>query len=264
MDFEYIRLHQLVLRKVRGALYLGGGYRYDRYYDVVDHRLDLAAAPPVVTSHYAYNTYYGFPMGAYTVSSLSLSGLYDSRDSTINPYRGVYANLDYRISPTWLGSSKASSLLFGEVRWYLPLSVEVPRDVLAFWVMAQGVVTGEMPYLALPSTAWDARSVTGRGFVQGRFRGPAEVYGEVEVRFRITSNGLLGGSVFANAQTFSRPAVSIPGYQDGGEALFDKIVPGGGVGLRVLLNRDSRTNVRFDIAAGQDQVAFYMGAGEVF
>jgi hypothetical protein len=264
MDFKYIRFHQLALRRVFGGLYVGGGYRYDRYYDIVDKGLDLAAEVPVVTSHYAYSKYYGYGTGAYTVSSLSLSALYDSRDSTINAYRGFYGNLDYRISPTWLGSSKASSLLFGEFRAYVPLSDDSPRNVLAFWVLAQGVVTGDMPYLALPSTAWDATSVTGRGFIQGRFRGPAEVYGEVEWRFRILNNGLLGGALFANAQTFSRPPVSITGYANAGEKLFDKIVPAGGAGLRVLLNRDSRTNLRVDVAVGQDQVAFYLGAGEVF
>ena len=42
---------------------------------------------------------------------------------------------------------------------------------------------------------------TGRGFIQGRFRGKNFVYGEAEYRFGITRNRLLGGVVFSNAQS---------------------------------------------------------------
>jgi hypothetical protein len=264
MDFNLLRLHQVALRQVAPALYVGGGVRFDRYFDIVDARFDPTASPPVLTSHEAYSRYFGFPSNAYTVSSASLSLLYDTRDSTINAYRGVYANADWRISPTWLGSTRWSSLLYGEVRGYVGLSRAVPRNVLAFWVLAQGVVSGEMPYLALPSTAWDARNATGRGFVQGRFRGPAEVYGEVELRFRITSNGLVGGTLFADARTFSRPAITLPGYQDKGERLFDTVVPAGGFGLRFMLSRGTRNNVRLDFGFGQGSTTFYLGLGEVF
>ena len=69
----------------------------------------------------------------------------------------------------------------------------MPRNVLAFWVVFQTNVTGTLPYLGLPAIGWDARNRTGRGYVQGRFRGTAEIYAEVEWRFRITDNGLLGG-----------------------------------------------------------------------
>lgn len=264
IDFDLVRIHQLALRRVAGALYVGGGVRFDRYFNIVDQRLDLAASPPVVTSHYAYSTYFGFTPNTYTVSSASLSLLYDDRDSTINPYQGTYATLDYRISPTFLGSSRGSSLLYGEVRHYVGLSSAIPRNVLALWVLAQGVTTGEVPYLALPAEGWDAKNATGRGYVQGRFRGPAEVYAEAELRFRITPNGLVGGTVFANARTFSRPSISIPGYDHAGEGLFHTVVPAGGVGLRFMLSRGTRNNVRLDFGFGEDSAAFYLGLGEVF
>jgi hypothetical protein len=264
IDFNLVRIHQIALRRVTGALYAGGGIRFDRYFDIADERLDLSASPPVVTSHYAYSKYFGFTANHYTVSSVSLSVLYDSRDSTINPYRGMYATLDYRISPTFLGSSKGSSLLYGEYRRYVGLSRSVPRNVLALWFLAQGVLTGDVPYLALPSEGWDAKNATGRGFPQGRFRGTSEIYGEAEVRFRITDNGLVGGTVFANARTFSRPSISIPGYQVQGEGLFHTVVPAGGVGLRFMLSRGTRNNVRLDFGFGENSAAFYLGLGEVF
>ena len=264
MEMNLLRFHQLALRKVWGDLYAGAGLAFDRYYGIEDRNLDLSASPPVVTSHYAYSVIEGFGTRAYNANGVSVNVLYDSRDSNINAYRGVYASLSYQGNPTWLGSSKNSSLLSGEFRTYLGLSSDVPRNVLAFWVVAQGQVTGALPYLALPSIGWDARNRTGRGWIQGRFRGTAEVYTEAEWRFRITSNGLLGGVVFANMSTFTRPPVSYAGYSEPGESLFEHPQFAGGAGLRIMENRQSRTNITLDLTVAQKTIGLYFGAGEAF
>jgi hypothetical protein len=266
MDFDLWRFHQSALRHVTGNLYLGLGYRLDRYAGIVDRRLDLEAATPVVTSHYAYSRIQGFDPGAYTASGFTLEALSDARDSTISPYRGWYAHLRFTGYPTWLGSDRSATLAAAEGRAYVGLSEAHPRSLLALWVLAQGVTSGRLPYLALPASGWDARSTTGRGYVQGRFRGTAQVYAEAEWRFRLTAGGLLGGTVFANAQTLARPPASLPqvGYTAPGEHLFETIRPAGGVGLRIMALKDSRTALRVDVAAGQGSVCFYFGAGEAF
>jgi surface antigen Omp85-like protein len=264
MDMNLLRFRQNALRNVWNALYIGPGISFDRYYGIVDQRLDLSASPPVVTSHYAYSSLEGFGTKAYNTSGLSLNFLYDTRDSTINAYRGVYASLSYQWNPTWFGSSQDSSFVSAEVRTYLGLSPSVPRNVLAFWVIAQGQLTGALPYLALPSIGWDAKNRTGRGWVQGRFRGTSEIYAEAEWRFRITDNGLLGGVVFANLSTFTRPPVSVPGYSEAGESLFEHPRVAGGVGLRIMQNRQSRTNITLDLTVADKTVGFYFGAGEAF
>jgi hypothetical protein len=264
MKFDLLRIHQVALRRVWGDLYLGIGYRLDRYFAIVDESLDLAAPSPVVTSHYAYSTYYGFDPGEYTLSGVTLNAVYDSRDSNINAYRGMYAQLAFGGFPTWLGSSQASTMVGVDFRAYLGLSDAVPRNVLAFWVLASGVTSGAQPYLTLPSVGWDAAGTTGRGYVQGRFRGPAAVYAEVEWRFRISDNGLFGGAVFANAETFSRPAFSYSTINEPSVNLFQYVRPAGGVGARILMSKESRTNLRVDVAVGVDSFAIYLGAGEVF
>ena len=91
-------------------LYLGGAYRLDRFFGVQDVDLNLSATPPVVTSNYAYSIAQGFDPNQYTVSGVAASALFDSRDSTINPYRGFYANLSFAWNPTWLGSSQGSTV----------------------------------------------------------------------------------------------------------------------------------------------------------
>jgi len=152
----------------------------------------------------------------------------------------------------------------GEVRTYFSLSNEVPRNVLAFWLLGSAVASGRMPYMALPSIGWDFANRTGRGYVQGRYRGDSEVYGEAELRFRITGNGLIGGVVFANAATFSSPTIDVPGYKQAHEALFSTFRPAAGAGLRFMMNREARNAVTLDFAGGQDSFAVYFGAGEAF
>jgi hypothetical protein len=264
MDFAHFRFHQTVLRRVRGPFYAGLSFRFDRYYDIVDRSLDLAAVPPVVTSHAAYGLQYGFPATAYNLSGLGLEALYDSRDSTINAYRGALVHAAFRAYPTELGSTRDSTLAYGEARAYVGLDDAVPRNVLAFWLIAQGVTSGAQPYLALPAITWDFGIRSGRGYIQGRFRGDAEVYAEAEWRFRLTASGMVGGVVFVNASTFSRPAVDVAGFQEGREALFTRVRPAGGAGLRFMMNREARNNVTLDVGVGQDSVGIYFGAGEAF
>lgn len=66
------------------------------------------------------------------------------------------------------------------------------------------------------------------------------VYQEAEYRFQMSQNGLLGGVVFINAQTFSAAE---------GTAL-QKLQPGCGLGARIKLNKVSKTNICIDYGFG--------------
>src|SRR5262249_15608198 len=114
---------------------------------------------------------------------------------------------------------------------------------------------GAAPYLLLPSTGWDAYSNTARGYIQGRYRSRNMLYFESEYRFGITGNGLLGGVVFGNAQSFSERATGKYTY----------IQPGYGMGLRISLNKFSRTNLCVDYGWGSHgSGGFFVNLGEVF
>ena len=264
MNFDQVRFYELVLRRVAEHMYLGGGYQLDHYGNIVDKSLQLTGSPEQVTASYAYSTHYGFNPSQYTLSGLIGTALYDSRDSTINPYRGVYGILQLTVNPEFLGSSRSSTALHAEFRTYVPMSVEVPRNVLAFWVYVDGVVDGVLPYLALPATGWGSRQRNGRGYAEGTFRGPWEAYAEAEWRFRITDNGLLGGVLFANAESFSSPGYSSVGYVSPSVKLLAYVQPAAGFGLRILVNRDSRTNLTLDFAFGMGSWGFWLNAGEYF
>ena len=155
-----------------------------------------------------------------------------------------------------------------QFRVYVPLSDDVPRNILGFWLYYRGVTSGAAPYLTLPAIGWDQKNRTGRGYVQGRWRGTQELYGEVEWRFRITNNGLLGGVVFASAESFAAPAFQASGpgwsYTSDKVGLLQFFRPAGGFGLRFMMNRDSRTNVALDFAFGESSFGVWFNAGEYF
>ncbi|MBL4676481.1 MAG: hypothetical protein JKY70_09805, partial [Mucilaginibacter sp.] len=116
-------------------------------------------------------------------------------------------------------------------------------------------VGGKPPYLDLPANTWDQYNGTGRGYIQGRFRGAQMVYGEAEYRFGLTRNGLLGGVVFGNAESFS----AAPG------SALQKVQPGYGVGLRLKLNKVSKTNIAVDYGFGsQGSKGIFVTVGEIF
>jgi hypothetical protein len=190
-----------------------------------------------------------------TISSgFTINGSYDSRDNSINPSKGSYTALQYRNSPDFLGSTAAWSSLIIDIRRYYKFP-QNSDNVLVFWNYDWLVLTGKPPYLVLPSTSWDPYSSTGRGYIQGRFRGAQMVYLESEYRFRISANGLFGGVFFVNAESFSAAnGTRLQGIQ-----------PGIGPGLRIKLNKTSKTNVCIDYGFGREgSKGLFINVGELF
>ena len=70
-------------------------------------------------------------------------------------------------------------------------------------------------------------------------------------------NGRLGLVLFATMTTVSN--------RQSGEALFDAVAPSAGGGLRLLLNKRSRTNLCLDFAWGKDGASgVYLALQEAF
>ena len=128
------------------TIFFGLGYHLDVHYKIQDNLLDLVADPPVITSHYAYQTAQGFSTEKYTLSGISINALFDSRDNAINPYSGRYAFANIRINPTFLGSDKNSTILWLEYRDYIHLNKDRARHLIGFWTYGWFITSGEAPY----------------------------------------------------------------------------------------------------------------------
>jgi hypothetical protein len=245
IDFSYVKIHTTVLRYILPNLYAGLGYYYDFFYKIQE-----VNPPPGVTTSFEK---YGLAQTE-TGSGPVARVLYDSRDNPANAMKGWYASATYHPSFTALGSDGNWATLQIDLRKYIKLRPD-GRNVLALWHFDWLSVGGKTPYLLLPSTGWDDMFNTGRGYIQGRYRGADMEYTEAEDRFTITRNGLIGGVVFFNLQSFKKNLLP----------QINSFIPGWGGGIRVKLNKHSNTNIAVDYGFGlQGSGGIAVNVGEVF
>jgi hypothetical protein len=147
-------------------------------------------------------------------------------------------------------------MLYAEFRDYFNLQKSNPGHLIGIWFLGTFVTGGHVPYLALPAITWDTYGRSGRGYIQGRFRGTNMVYGEIEYRLPLSENGLFGMVFFANATTASNPIT--------GQDLFFSVAPAGGLGLRVKMNKKDRTNICVDYGIGRSFTGIYFNIRETF
>jgi hypothetical protein len=243
IDYSNVRFYQTLLKTVAHDLYLGLGYDLDYYWNIKEIN------PPSPTDFEKYG------ISPTSVSSgITLSVLYDSRRNSINPQPGYYGNIVYRPNFTFLGSDANWQSLLVDLRKYMNFPT-TSKNILAFWSYNWFTLGGKPPYLNLISTAGDEYENMGRGYIQGRYRGQNLLYLESEYRFGITSNGLLGAVIFANVQSYTEP----------GNDRFDTALPGYGAGLRIKLNKFSKTNIALDYGFGiHGSQGIFANLGEVF
>jgi hypothetical protein len=245
MRYNLLRISEVAYKRIDGNFFVGAGYRMDDHWHI---RAELPK-DGVISDYQAY--------GATTrslSSGFSLNALVDSRDISVNASKGFYGAIQYYNAQTWLGSNSNWQSIVIDLRKYyrFPASSD---NVIAFWSYDWLLLSGKPPYLDLPSTSWDPYSTTGRGYIQSRFRGAQMVYAEIEYRFKILSNGLIGGVAFLNGESFS----AVPGTK------LQSIQPGFGPGLRIKLSKASKTNLDIDYGFGnQGSNGLFLTVGEVF
>lgn len=254
MHYDYFKFHQTLSFDVAENFYIGAGIHLDGYTNIDDDNLDVANGE--LTYHYNYCQKYDFNDNEYYVNGVSFNMVFDSRDNQVNANHGWFGNINYRANPSLGKNQKASSVLFAEYKYYRPLSKTNVQHVLAFWTYGQFLMGGDVPYLNLPSIGWDQRSRGGKGYTQGLLRGHSIAYFETEYRFPITCNQLISGTVFANFTSASD--------KDRDIRLFQYVQPAFGVGLRILIDKATRTNLIFNYAWGRHSKAFYLNASETF
>jgi outer membrane protein assembly factor BamA len=245
IDFAYLKLHEVVVHAIFPNTFLGLGYHLDYHWEI-----ETESGPENI---YQQITAYGINTVSNT-SGFSVNVRFDNRENPINPGNGVSATIQLRNNLELIGSDFNSKSLLIDVRKYFQLPFE-SENVLAFWTYNNFTVAGKLPYLDLPSTGWDTYDNTGRGYVQGRFRGANFVYLESEYRFKITGNGLFGGVVFANAESLTE----YPSNK------FDTVLFAKGIGLRIKVNKITKSNLAIDYGFGQGKShGLFLNLGEVF
>jgi outer membrane protein assembly factor BamA len=257
-DFDFFRLHHTAYYQLPRGFYAGAGFYYDNHINIGPREDDESADAEWAASPFVeYSEAHGLPLDAQASVGPSADLLWDTRDSFINAARGWLARASYRMSiDGLLGADSSWQRVNLDVRTYRPVS-DGGRHTIAGWMFADLIVGGVAPYLDLPGTGLDTYGRSARGYSEGQFRGERLAYGEIEYRGTLMKNGLLGMVAFVNATTISNLQQE--------ERLFDSVAIGGGAGLRLLINKRSKTNLCFDFGVGKNgSRGIYLAVQEAF
>ena len=252
LKFDFLRFYEAVYRRVMPGLFVGGGLNVNNRYSI---RPSVDGPYPDDSAYVTYTRAHGFALDHQASNGANVSVRFDTRDNAINAERGWLAATTYRtFFKGFLGGDAAYQQLSVDVRTYKSLTRSGSQRI-AFWMITDLITGGTAPFLDLPTTGGDARS--GRGYTEGLNRGERLAYGEIEYRGALTPNGLAGFVAFLNTTTI--------GSSETGARLFDNAAPAAGFGLRLLLNKRSRTNFYTDWGWGTGgSRGFYLGIQEAF
>lgn len=257
-----IRFSPVVLRKMRRNLYVGlqSDLEYLYNYKVIPKQYAFLDADSTRIRE--------IPVAGLR-SGIGFQVLYDNRDNLINPLKGTLVEFNDRHYGKWLGSDFDFHYFSLELRQYFnPWSNHT--------VALRGLASLEYTNEAVPLRALSR--VGGHKFIRGYFRGTYQDHHmlafETEYRLplwrehhsskpwqvwkRLGVVGFLGG-----AQV----------YRDAKQLSFAEFNLAAGGGLRILLNKTSRSNLRIDYAValrddsagpGKRQRGFYFFLGEAF
>lgn len=246
MDLTLYRVYATFYRVVSGPVFVGLGYHYDEFADIVDQRAQQGEETP-------FTVYSGSAVPRTIASGFSINLLGDTRDNLVNPAAGYFLSMSLRTYMKSAGSDNNWEEMWVEMRLY-PHLPKRSRNVLAFWLYTW-YSFGPAPYLNLPSNGWDTYGRGARGYLQGRIRGANQIYLEAEYRWSLTRDGLWGAVAFLNLTTTTNPETQT----------FGKANAGTGVGLRVKFNKHSNSNLTIDYGWGADSSrGVFLGMSEAF
>jgi hypothetical protein len=174
----------------------------------------------------------------------------ETRDSFVYPRKGFFLEALWYVFPSWRGKSYNFQSIKLDIRKYFPLKLTSDIDALAFQFIAN-VNTGNIPFKDLADIGG---SNTMRGYYTGFYR-YANLYAfQAELRINVWSR--LGFTTWAGAALTPEKWYSF----------FDHpIKPNAGVGLRLMMNKKDKLNVRVDQGFGnKKQNGFYLDIAEAF
>lgn len=167
---------------------------------------------------------------------------YDSRDMPTNAYTGRSFKADALFNEPSFGSDESYQSYSLAYSAYHELSAPV---VLA-WQVAGCQKSGTIPL-------WDACRVNLRGFPATDYLGDSSVIAQLEARWRMSQRWGLTGFAGAGQINNSFSEVS---QRD--------VIPSYGLGLRFMVLKSKRINMRLDYARSSNSDAIYLTVGEAF
>jgi outer membrane protein assembly factor BamA len=231
--FEPIVMKQLFTR----YLFLGGGVRYNRVFNVEVEENGLLAN----------NQPSGFD--GFTAVGVELAALYDSRDNILNASKGWYLEVTKGYYGEVLGGTHEYKLTRFDLRHYISLT-EDKNNVLAFQAVGH-FANDDVPFSELALFGNDRIM---RGYIEGRFIEENMLAAQVEYR-KTFKDSRFGYTVFAGLGDV---------FNKSNQLKLNELKPNFGAGLRFMLDKKERLNIRFDYGFGEESRNPYLNIAEAF
>ncbi|EAY27876.1 BamA/TamA family outer membrane protein [Microscilla marina] len=235
-NFNQVLFEPLLLKRIfTKHLFIGGGIRYNRVYNVKPKENGILDEQIFPGSSGATNI------------GLELAAVYDSRDNILNATKGWFMELTHGIYGKSLGGEHRFNLTRLDLKHYIkPFKND---DVLAFQFKAH-ISHGDVPFNEL--ALFGSQEIM-RGYYEGRFIERHLLAAQVEYRKKLI--GRLGGVVFI-------------GFGDVANRFHDFSIKNlrfsAGLGLRFLLEKRERLNIRLDWGFGKKTNNYYLNIAEAF
>jgi len=187
-------------------------------------------------------------------TGLGLNAEYDSRDLIVNPYDGMFLNINWIHYNEILGSQFDYSTITFDYRQYESI---VRKGRTLAWQLKSRISNGDVPWpeMSQLGTPFDLR-----GYIWGQYRDEEMIFGLVEYRHMfLRKNPDEDGSFISK-----HGAVVWVGSGSVAPALdeFQHVLPNAGIGYRFEIQ--SRMNARLDFGIGKSTSAFYVSFNEAF
>ncbi len=230
---QFPRIQFNYLRKWKEKIYIGLFYHFDHF---------------VISSIEKDGLLDQSKITGFDGSNISRPGLlfrYDSRDHIYYPSTGTYVNVDFAMNTRLLGASTNFQTIAFDISQYLSLK----RNVIALnlWTGRQFGVIPFQEYLALGG------GKKARGIIKGRYRDTHLLLTQMEYRFPIYRRFL--GAIFSSYGNVGHS------YQ---HLLSTSWKLNYGLGIRFVLDKTNKTNIRVDVAFGSDKPNYYFTINEAF
>lgn len=230
---EFPRLRLTGLRKISRHVYAGLRYAYDKF-----SLYDLDTAGQLIKK-----TISGSSGGV--VSGFGAVGLYDSRDNVFYPSRGWWGELVLYRDDKRTGSSFNYTRVALDVCKYFSYK----RNILALNLYSMYADT-DLPFFQMGVLGGQKKM---RGFYEGRYRDNNLLMLQAEYRRHIV--WLLDATVFGSV---GQVAHRYDAFNSNNWRYTY------GAGLRLMLDKTQKINLRIDVAVGNKKLLPYFTIGEAF
>jgi len=216
-----------IARRIRGDWYLGVRARYMDVQQAINGDVssdNLLVADQIVAS------------------GLGLSLEYDTRDLPSNAYQGRHFTASALFNDQALGSDDDYGVYAAEFTSYHHLR----KPFVLAWTVSACARSGDVPL-------WDACRLSLRGAAATDYMGRSALQAKAEGRWHFSPRW--GAVLFSGAGQITDPLV---------EAQNHDVIANYGAGIRFMVSKENRINLRLDYGRTRDDSAVVLAVGEAF